>query len=176
MRLRGVTVVLVAAGVLALVAPVAHAGLRVRDALTWTRPDASAVGFGPEIRVWCGPWSADAPAKSIHVRVGHRSLDGRPAMWELHAVVAHVKRRPVVRLPNSFVFDHPHGAQLFAVDGTDEVNSDTDPSAGRIRFDRVRCGPRMRIVLHIRARVGCETIDGAPLRVRGSFRASMSPG
>ena len=177
MRWRRVTAVLVAAGAIAaLFAPAADAGLRVRDTLTWTRPDGTAVAFGPEIRVWCGRWSADAPAPSIHVRIGHRSPDGRPGIWELHAVVADVRRRPVVRLPNAFVFDHPRGAQLFAVDGSDEVNSDTDRSAGRIRFDRVRCGPRMRIALRVRARIGSETIDGAALRVRGSFRASISPG
>jgi hypothetical protein len=176
-RWRRFTAVLVAAGAAAaLLSPVAGAGLRVRDGLTWTRPDGTVVDFGPELRVWCGRWSEDARAPSIHVRVGHRSADGRPGLWELHAVVADVRRRPVVRLPNSFVFDHPRGAQLFAVDDRNEVNSDTDRSAGRIRFDRVRCGPRMRIALRVRARVGSEFSDGATLRVRGSFRASMSPG
>jgi hypothetical protein len=113
---------------------------------------------------------------SIHVRVGRRTRSGDQALWELHAVVADVKRHPVVRLPNSFVFDEPRGAQLFAVDGANELNSDTEESAGRIRFDRVRCGRRMRIAFSARGRVGSEFSDGEALRVRGTFRASMSPG
>jgi hypothetical protein len=133
------------------------------------------VAFAPEIRVWCGPWASDVPVPSIHVRVGRLPRTGPvAARWELHAVVADVKRRPVVRLPNAFVFDHPRGAQLFATDGSNEVNSDTDDSAGRIRFDSVRCGRRMRIAFRFTGRVGSEFFDGEPLTVRGSFRASIS--
>jgi hypothetical protein len=153
----------------------AHAGLRVRDDLTWTRPDGTAVAFGPEIRVWCGPWASDVRVRSIHVRIGRQRRGGEPGLWELHAVLADVRRRPVVRLPNSFVFDHPRGAQLFAVDGADELNSETEESAGRIRFRRARCGPRMRVAIRVRARVGSEFRDGEPLRVRGSFSASIAP-
>ena len=172
---RRLTAVLIACGLAAGVAlPVeaasAAAGLRVRDRLVWTQPDGTRVAFGPEIRVWCGPWASDVRVPSIHVRVG-----GRAAHWELHAVVADVRRRPVVRLPNSFVFDRPKGAQLFATDGRNEVNSDREGSDGRIRFQRARCGRRLRIAFRFSGHVASEFIDGEALTVRGSFSASTSP-
>jgi hypothetical protein len=174
---RRATALLVASGAAAVLAsPAAGAGLRVRDELSWTRADGTVVAFGPQIRVWCGPWTSDVRVPSIHVRIGQRTPAGDQALWELHAVVADVKRHPLVRLPNSFVFDEPRGAQLFAVDGANELSSETDDSAGRIRFDRVRCGRRMRFAFSVRGRVGSEFSDGEALRVRGSFRASMSPG
>jgi hypothetical protein len=152
------------------------AGLRVRDRLVWTQPDGTPVAFRPELRVWCGPWASDVPVPSIHVQVGARSRTGHTARWELHAVVADVRRRPVVRLPNTFVWNRPRGAQLFATDGRNEVNSDEEESTGRIRFDRVRCGRRLRIAFRFHGRVGSEFSDGEPLSVRGSFHASTSPG
>jgi hypothetical protein len=148
------------------------AGLRVRDRLTWTRPDGTAVAFRPDVRVWCGRWERDVKVPSIHVRVGARTTP----RWELSAVVADVKRRPVVRLPHSFVFDHPTGAQFFATDRSNELNSDTDPSSGRIRFQRVSCGKRLRIAFSFSGRVGSEFGDGEPLIVRGSFSASAQSG
>ena len=147
----------------------AAAGLRVRDRLTWTHRDGTPVEFSRTVRVWCGRWAPDVPVRSIHVRVGNRA-----AHWELHAVVADVKRRPVVPLPNSFVFDRPEGAQLFATDGDDEVNSDQEESTGRIVFDRVGCGPRLRIAFRFNGRLGSEFFDGEPFLVRGSFRAASS--
>ena len=146
----------------------AAAGLRVRDRLTWTRPDGTTLAFRPEIRVWCGRWASDVAVPSIHVRVGAR----RAPRWELDAVVADVRRRPVVRLPNAFVFDHPKGAQFFATDGRNELNSDTDDSTGRIRFQRVGCGRQLRIAFRFTGRVASEFSDGEPLDVRGSFSAS----
>ena len=152
----------------------AAAGLRVRDRLTWTKPDGTAVAFRPELRAWCGPWASDVAVPSIHVAVGSQARTGRPARWELDAVVADVKRRPVVRLPKTFVFDHPRGAQLFATDGRNEVNSDTEESTGRIRFQRVSCGRRLRIAFRLSARLGSEFGEGERLTVRGSFSASTS--
>ncbi|MEA2135161.1 MAG: hypothetical protein QOC68_3070 [Solirubrobacteraceae bacterium] len=145
----------------------AAAGLRVRDRLTLTRPDGTRLAFRPDVRVWCGRWEPDVPVPSIHVRVGA----GLAPRWELHAVVADVKRRPVVKLPNAFNFDQPKGALLFATDRRNELNSDTEESSGRIRFQRVSCGPRLRIAFRIKARVGSE-VSGEPLHVSGSFSAS----
>ena len=144
------------------------AGLRVRDRLVWSHPDGTPVAFRPDVQVWCGRWERDVKVSSIHVRVGARSAP----RWELNAVVADVKRRPVVRLPHSFNFDHPTGAQLFAAAGGNELNSDTDPSSGRIRFQRVSCGRRLRIAFTFDGRIGSEFGDGEPLVVRGSFSAS----
>jgi hypothetical protein len=152
------------------------AELRVRDRLTFTQPDGTPVAFGPEIRVWCGPWASDVPVPSIHVQIGTRAGARSPVLWELHAVVAHVKRRPVVRLPRSFIWNRPKGALLFATDGRNEVNSDQDDSTGSIRFRRVSCGRRLRIAFRFDGRLGSEFSDGVPLTVRGSFRASASAG
>src|SRR5215213_10342391 len=114
---------LVAAGLLAEASP-AGAGMHVRNRLLFTNPDGTRAAFAPDVRVWCGRWESDVPVRSIHVRVGDRPS----AHWELHAVVADVRRHRVVRLPNAFVFDHPHGALLFATDRGNEVNSDTEES------------------------------------------------
>ena len=172
MTRRRITAVLIACGLAAGVSLPAEtaagaAGLRVRDRLTWTQADGSPVAFRPEVRVWCGPWASDVRVPSIHVVVGTRA-----ARWELSAVVADVRRRPVVRLPNAFVFDRPKGARLFATDGRNEVNSDTERSSGRVRFERVRCGRRLRIAFRIGGLLGSEFFDGEPLAVRGSFSAS----
>jgi hypothetical protein len=169
-----ITAALVASGVTAGAAVPAEgaAGLRVRDRLAWSHPDGTPVAFRPDVRVWCGRWERDVKVPSIHVRVGARSAP----RWELNAVVADVKRRPVVRLPHSFNFDRPTGAQLFAAAGGNELNSDTDPSRGRIRFQRVSCGQRLRIAFTVGGRVGSEFGDGEPLLVRGSFSASAQSG
>ena len=158
------------AGALLAGASQAEAGLRVRDRLVWTRPDGTRAAFRPEFRVWCGRWEPDVKVPSIHVWVGDRPQ----AHWELHAVVADVRRRPVVRLPNAFVFDHPRGALLFGTDRGNEVNSDTQPSTGRIRFGRVRCGRKLRISFRVSGSLGSELSDGEPLDVRGSFFATTS--
>jgi hypothetical protein len=165
----GVVAGLVASGLLAGAAP-AVASLQVRDRLVLTRPDGTHPSYRPEVRVWCGRWAPDVPVPSIHVRVGATPA----AHWELHAVVADVRRRRVVRLPNAFVFDHPRGAQLFATDRGNELNSDTDNASGSIRFGRVRCGRHLRISFQVRGRLGSEFSDGDTVRVRGSFLASTS--
>jgi hypothetical protein len=166
---RRITGALIVCGLAAGAGVPAHAaGLRVRDRLIWTRPDGTRVAFRPDVRVWCGRWASDVPVPSIHVWVGV----SRARHWELHAVVADVKRRPVVRLPNAFVFDHPKGALLFATDRGNELNSDTDDSSGSIRFQRVSCGRRLRIAFRFTGRVASELSDGEPLSVRGSFSAS----
>jgi hypothetical protein len=174
LRPAGITAALIACGVTAGAAPPAEgaAGLRVRDLLTWSHPDGTPVAFPPDLRVWCGRWEPEVKVPSIHVRVGSRTAP----RWELSAVLADVKRHPVVRLPHSFVFDHPTGAQFFATNGRNEVNSDTEESSGRIRFQRVSCGKRLRIAFTFSGRVGSEFGDGEPLLVRGSFSASAQPG
>ena len=158
-----------ASGLLGGAAPAA-AALQVRDRLAFTRPDGTHAVYRPEVRVWCGRWAPDVAVRSIHVLAGARP----EAHWELHAVVADVRRHRVVRLPNAFVFDHPRGALLFATDRGNELNSDTDDSSGSIRFGRVRCGRHLRLSFQVRARLGSELSDGDRMRVRGSFLASAS--
>jgi hypothetical protein len=176
---RRLTAVLVACGLVAgaglgVASASGAAGLSVRNRLVWERPDGTRLAVRPEVRVRCGPWASDVAVPSIHVFVGGRSSRRPSAWWELHAVVADVQRRPVVRLPNSFNFDEPKGAQLFAVDRRNELNSDQEESSGSIRFGRVACGPALRISFRVRGRVGSELFDGETLRVRGSFSASAT--
>jgi len=169
MRRRAIAV-LILGGLAVVPVESAAAGLRVRDRLSVTRPDGTRVAFRPDFRVWCGPWAPDVATPSIHVTVGAR-LTPR---WEMLAVVADVRRRPLVRLPNSFVFDHPKGALFFATDRRNELNSDTDESNGTIRFGRVSCGRRLLISFRFSGRIGSELSDGEPVSVRGSFSASAS--
>jgi hypothetical protein len=144
------------------------ADLRVTSTVAFTRADGSAVKFAQNLRVWCGPWERDVPRRTLHIRAG------APAgpRWQLDAVVADVRRRPLVRFPHSFVFDQPTGAQLFAVDGENEVSSSEEEASGRISFERIRCGRRLAVRFRVRAVLGSELFGGEPLTMRGSFRAS----
>ena len=153
----------VAAGVAA--APVS-ADLRVENRLAFTRPDGSAVAFPPKLRVWCGRWEPDVPPRSQHVLAG-----GRHGRWQLRAVVADVRRDPVVELPHSFVFDDPSDAELFATDGDNELSTLEEEASGRIVFDRVRCGRRLAVRFHIDGLLGSEFFEGDEWIVRGSFSA-----
>jgi hypothetical protein len=154
----------------ALVAPAAAHGaeVRVTNALVFTRTDGSHVEYPFDVRVWCGHWEPDVPVRTLHVRIGW-------SRWSLSAVVADVRRRPIVRIPNVFVWDEPKGALLFATDGRNELSSGEEEASGRIRFDRVRCGCRLAVGFRIRAVLGSELFDGQPLSVRGRFRARAEP-
>jgi hypothetical protein len=147
---------------------VSAADLRVSNTVALTRPDGSAVEVAQNLRVWCGRWARDVPRRTLHVRVGART----GPFWRLDAVVADVRRRPVVRFPHSFVFDRPTGVQLFAVDGDNEASSSEEEASGRISFSRVRCGRRLAVRFRVRAVLGSEFFDGDALAMRGSFHAS----
>jgi hypothetical protein len=156
--------------VLALAAahPAAAEAITVDNRIAFTRPDGSAVTYPSRVRVWCGPWEPDVRVRAIHVQVG---VPGK-LYWRLSAVPRDVTRRPVVRLPHSFVFDEPTGAQLFAVDGENELSSAEEEATGSITFRKARCGRHLRIRFRIRATLGSEFFDGAPLQVRGTFAAA----
>jgi hypothetical protein len=147
---------------------VSAADLRVASTVSLQRPDGSAIQVAQNLRVWCGPWERDVPRRTLHIRVGARK---GPA-WQLRAVVADIKRRPVVRFPHSFVFDQPTGAQLFAAAGNNEASTAEEEANGRISFSRVRCGPRLAVRFRVRAVLGSEFFEGDELTMRGSFSAS----
>ncbi len=148
-------------------APAASPELRIADDVVLTRSDGTAIPVKQTVRVWCGPWEDDVRKPSIHVRAGARG-----ALWTMSAVVADVRRKPVVRFPHSFVFDKPTGAQLFAADAKNEASSAEEESSGRITFTRARCG---RTTLDVRFKVdatlGSEFSDGTPVTIRGTFSA-----
>jgi hypothetical protein len=161
--------VLVATAAAVRLAPApAGAVLTVRDDVTFTRADGSAVTFRQTVHVWCGRWEPGVRGWTLHVRVGALR---KPPSWQLRALVADVRRDPVVELPNAFVFDEPEGADLFAVDGGNELSSSAEESSGRIVVDRVRCGRRLAVRFRVRATLGSEFFDGEPLAMRGSFSA-----
>ena len=160
--------ILIALLAFALTPSVARADLRVTSTIALERADGTAVPVAQNLRVWCGPWEPGIPRRTLHVRAGSRA----GPFWTLSAVVADVRRDPVVRFPNAFTFDEPTGAQLFAVDGTNEASSGEEEASGSITFGKVRCGPRLAVRFRVRAVLGSEFIDGGLLRLRGTFRAS----
>jgi hypothetical protein len=145
--------------------PPANAGVRLDNRLVFTRPDGAAVAFAHTMRVWCGRWDREVPTRTLHIRVG--TEEG--PFWTLRTVVADVRRRPVVRLPHSFVWNRPSGAQLFALDGDNEVSSAEEEASGRISFHRVRCGRRLAVRFRVRAVLGSELFGREPVSVSGRF-------
>lgn len=165
MRRIAIALLAVAAGSGA--ASAASPDVRIANNVTLTNADGTAIAVKPTIRVWCGPWASDVRKPSIHVRAGSRS-----GAWMLSAVVADVRRRPVVRFPHSFIFDKPTGAQLFASDGRNEASTAEEESSGRMTFSRVRCGARsMEIRFRVDGVMGSEFSDGTPIAIRGRFSA-----
>jgi hypothetical protein len=165
--MRRLLVIMIAA---VFAAPAAgHAAeLRVTNTLVFSRSDGSLVEYPFDVRVWCGPWERNVPVRTLHVRIGW----SRPmSRWSLSAVVGDVRRRPVVRLPRSFLWNEPKGALLFATDGQNEVSSAEEEASGRIRFGRVRCGRNLAVRFRVRGVLGSELFDGEPVSVQGSFRA-----
>lgn len=149
---------------------VAEADLRVASTVALARPDGSSVQVAQNLRVWCGPWERDVPRRTLHIRAGVRE----GPVWQLRAVVADVRRRPVVRFPHSFIWNQPTGAQLFAGDGNNELSSSEEEASGRISFGKVRCGRRLAVGFRVRAVLGSEFFEGDELTMRGSFHASKS--
>jgi hypothetical protein len=154
--------------VLAVWPNVSAADLRVANTVALARADGSAVQVAQNLRVWCGRWERDVPRRTLHIRAGAR----RGPFWQLDAVVADVRRRPVLRFPHSFVWNQPTGARLFAVDGANEASSSEEEARGRISFGTVRCGRRLAIRFRVRAVLGSEFFGGDALTMRGSFHAS----
>lgn len=155
--------------VLVLASAAPAEAITVRNDLTFTRADGTAVTYAPRVRVFCGAWEPGVPVRAIHVVVGRRR--GGP-YWKLSGVLADVAGGRVVRVPHSFVFDEPSDALLFATDGDNELSSAEEEGSGRITVDHARCGPRLRIRFRIRATLGSELSDLPALRVRGTFSAS----
>jgi hypothetical protein len=149
-----------------LAAPAAGADVTVRNDVAFTRPDGSAVAFPWKVRVWCGRWEREVPERALHVRVG-----GRRAGWELRAVVADVRRDPVVHLPHFFVWNEPSEATLFATDGDNELSTNEEEASGRVTFTRVRCGRCLAVRFRVDGVLGSEFSDGDEWTVRGSFSA-----
>ena len=157
-------VVVAASG--AAAAPAASPDFQVDNQVVLTNADGTVLPVKPRVRVWCGPWASDVRKPSIHVLAGTRG-----GLWTLSAVVADVRRRPVVRFPHNFIFDTPTGAQLFAGDGRNEASTAEEEASGRITFTRVRCGKRLDLRFRVDGVMGSEFFDGTSIAIRGSFSA-----
>ena len=146
----------------------AAAAIRITSSVSLTRSDGSPVAVKQHVRVWCGRWARDVRTPAIHVRIG----DPRgPAVWRLSAVVADVRRRPVVRFPHSFVWNKPSRALIGGHDDRNEFTTAEEESSGRVVFSRVRCGRRLDVRFRVDAVMGSEFSDGTPVAIRGAFGA-----
>lgn len=143
--------------------------LRITNSVVLTRADGSIAPVAQQFRVWCGRWARDVPTPSVHVLIG----DARHgAVWSLSAVVADIKRRPVVRFPFEPVWNKPSRALIGGGDGRNEFTTQEEESSGRVTFSRVRCERRRtEIGFRVDGVMGSEFIDGTPVTIRGSFRA-----
>jgi hypothetical protein len=156
-------VVLAAACLAPSVPAAAHASL------SFTRPDGSPIAFRGATRVWCGPWEQGVPRRSIHLargRAGHH--------WELSAVRRDVAPGRRFAFPLDFVFDRPHGVQLFVADGADEASSSEEESSGSLTFSQASCHAGESVAFSVDAVLGSELFGGAPVHVTGTFRGPVS--
>jgi hypothetical protein len=142
----------------------------IQNTVTLTRADGSTIALIQRVRFWCGRWAGDVRTPAIHLRAGDPR--GTGGYWSLDAVVADVRRRPVVRFPHSFIFDKPTKALIGGFDrdgGGKEFTTAEEEASGRVTFTTVRCGKRPRLRFRVDAVMGSEFFDGQPVTIRGSF-------
>jgi hypothetical protein len=139
-------------------------------ALTFKRPNGSVVRMDAPAAVWCGPWETGINRRTIHVLAR-----GPKRAWELSAVLNDIKPGRRISVPSYFVSDHPHGAFLFAYDGshpkTIEVSTQEEEGSGYLSFSEASCelGSTLRFSIH--AVLGTEVFNTPNLRVDGTFEA-----
>lgn len=146
-------------------------GINAESSLVFTREDGTTVPFEDRFYVWCGAWEpgeVDTPA--VHVLAG-RPTDER--WWTLSAVRADVGAGSNLSFPNDFIWDQPEGAQLFILDGDNELSTGESESSGSITFQEVSCERGGTVRFSIDAVVGSEFGDGETMRVTGSFRGTV---
>ena len=143
--------------------------------LVFTRANGSVVTFpaGAQAIAWCGPWDADLDVPTVHIYFGITT--GPATSWSLSAVRADVRTGQPLSFPNLFIFDQPKNAALFVLDPPNEVSSGEGDSSGSITFEELNCAIGGQVRFTIDAVLGSELGDGAPIRVRGSFRGTIGP-
>jgi len=138
------------------------------------RADGSTIQFPPDARVylWCGPWEeGSVDTLTIHVWYGTCGTGMPAAGWWLRAVHADIVLGDTLWFPNSFVWDQPHGADLFLWDPPNELSTSQPESAGYMIFHALPCGHGDVVEFSIDAVLGSEYHDLRPVTVRGRFRA-----
>jgi hypothetical protein len=161
--MRAIAASAVLFAVLLTAAPAAQAKLR------FTRDDGAVISFSAKPRVWCGPWEPDVKRHAVHVAVR-----GRKRHWDLSAVRADVKPGKKLRFPNEFVFNHPHGAELFVADAPNEASTNEEEASGSMTFTRVSCRHGGVVAFTIDAVLGSEFSDLGTIHVTGSFRGHVA--
>ncbi|MEO7996916.1 MAG: hypothetical protein ABI852_05700 [Gemmatimonadaceae bacterium] len=144
------------------------------NSLVFTRPDQSKVTFanGTQLYVWCGPWEQGFIATpAVHVEFfGSGPTDNG---WLLTAVVADVKIGTPLAFPNEFIFGQPKNADLFIVDGSNELSTNRLLSSGSITFQKLNCASGGRVEFTIAATVASEFGGGPSLSVSGRLSAPV---
>jgi hypothetical protein len=155
---------------LVIVTACAAGGAQAAEAkLSFTRADGSVIHFSAKPRVWCGPWAQDVATPAIHVAVrGHKRH------WDLSAVRRDAKPRKRFKFPLDFVFDKPHGVQLFVADAPNEASTAQEESSGSMTFSRVSCRHGGVVAFSIDAVVGSELSNEPAISVSGIFRGRVS--
>jgi len=142
----------------------------LRNNLVFERADGSRIQFAGTPRVWCGVWEEGVVGtQTLHVRLG------TGPWWELRAVIPEIQAGRPITFPNTFIWNDPHGADLFILDEPNELSTSSGDSSGSITFERLDCGAATGgVAFEIDAVVGSELGDGPPVTVRGSFRSPIT--
>lgn len=155
----------------------ADAGVPVVDnRLVFTGDDGKVIQFSPQnrLRVWCGPWDGEvAPVPSVHV-VFTGPAEEDPA-WMIQAVLADVRPGVALTFPNSFHFQSPRGASVFAHDGKNEASTAEEGAGGRLTFETLSCEEGSAIAFTLDAILGSELHDRGPITAKGTFRGVIGP-
>jgi hypothetical protein len=144
---------------------------------TFRRADGSRIVFRGETRAWCGAWSDEASAWSLHVAVLRRNGRGFALpYWHLAAVLRDAQPGRTIRFPVRFVWNRPRGAELFVADTAtgNEASSEEEKANGRISFARAGCKLGGSVRFTIAGSLASEFGDGKPIRVSGTFRGVVA--
>ncbi len=87
-------------------------------------------------------------------------------------VRADLRRGRAFRFPHSFLWDHPSGALIFAVDRRNEASTAEEEASGRLFFDRISCRPGRDVSFRVDAALGSE-VSGPRILVSGTFRGRV---
>lgn len=139
--------------------------------LVFKRPSGSAIHFNGQPRAWCGPWAEDVARPSFHV-----GLRSARRGWELSAVRRDVQIGRSIEFPNDFVWNKPHGAQLFAFDAPIEASTAEEESSGSMVFSHLSCRLGSVVEFSVEAVLGSELFEGTPVQVSGTYRGHVSRG
>ena len=148
----------------------------VENRLVFTGDGGKAIQFSREaqLRVFCGPWDPEtAPVKSVQILLGG-PRDEDPA-WQVQAVFGDITPGVALGFPNSFHFQNPKGALVFAHDGTNEASTAEEGSSGSLTFQSISCDEGGTVAFTLDAVLGSELADLGPITAKGTFRGVVGP-